>query len=58
MRASARPASLWSRRRRAFAGAAVIALAVGGVLSLAGSAAAEDGGTSDAPILGIWRYKA
>ena len=36
---------------------AVAALAVVGVVGFARSAAADDGGTSDAPILGIWEVQ-
>src|SRR5262245_6531291 len=35
----------------------VAALAVVGVVGIARSAAADDGGTSDAPILGIWEVQ-
>jgi hypothetical protein len=47
----------WRRWRRGPLIASIAALIVVGSLSLAGNAAAEDGGTSDRPILGIWEVQ-
>jgi hypothetical protein len=52
MRVTTRP----GRRRRRLT-AALAALTVVGALGIAGSASAEDGGTSDAPILGVWEVQ-
>ena len=52
MRVNTRP----GRRRRRLT-AALAALVVVGALGVSKTAAAEDGGTSDAPILGIWEVQ-
>jgi hypothetical protein len=56
MRAPARPSRRTARRRRTLV-AVFAALVVVGSLSLTGTANAEDGGTSDADILGIWEVQ-
>jgi hypothetical protein len=44
-------------RRRSLTGAVAALAAIGIVIGLSGAAAAEDGGTSDAPILGAWEVQ-
>jgi len=56
MRAIARPGRRHARRRRALVAALAAVVLVGG-LSMTGTAHAEDGGASDAPILGIWEVQ-
>jgi hypothetical protein len=56
MRATARPGSGRVWRRRSL-GATLVTLVAASGLALARPAAAEDGGTSDAPILGIWEVQ-
>jgi len=56
MRSSVRRGPVRGWRRKALV-ATFAAVVVGASVAMAGSAAAEDGGTSDAPILGIWEVQ-
>jgi len=56
MRATARPGSARVWRRRSL-GLTLVALTTISAVSVARPAAAEDGGASDAPILGIWEVQ-
>jgi len=56
MRATARPGSARAWRRRSL-GATLVAATIVSAVAIARPAAAEDGGTSDAPILGTWEVQ-